>query len=36
MSLSTGLNNDLPKLSSFEVLDRLIDVVTKHNPNTLR
>jgi len=36
MSLSTGLNKDLPKLSSFEVLDRLIDVVTKQNPNMRR
>jgi len=35
-SLSTGLNKDLPKLSSFEVLDRLIDVVTKQNPNMRR
>ncbi len=35
-SLSTGLNTDLPKLSSFEVLDRLIDVVTKQNPNMRR
>jgi pimeloyl-ACP methyl ester carboxylesterase len=35
-SLSTGLNKDLPKLSSFEVLDRLIGVVTKQNPNMRR
>ena len=32
-SLSTGLNNGLPKLSSFEVLDKLTDVVTKQNSN---
>jgi hypothetical protein len=36
MSLSTGLNKDLPTLSSFEVLDRLIDVVTKQNPDIHR
>ncbi len=36
MSLSTGLNKDLPTLSSFEVLDRLIDVVTKQNPGIHR
>ena len=32
MSLSTGLNKDLPRLSSFEVMDRLIDVSIKLNP----
>jgi pimeloyl-ACP methyl ester carboxylesterase len=32
MSLSTGLNKDLPSLSSFEVIDRLIDVAIKLNP----
>jgi hypothetical protein len=31
-SLSTGLNKDLPGLSSFEVIDRLIDVTIKLNP----
>jgi len=36
MSLSTGLNKDLPSLSSFEVIDRLVDVVTKQNPNIRR
>ncbi len=33
MSLSTGLNKDLPSLSSFDVMDRLIDVSIKLNPN---
>lgn len=33
ISLSTGLNKDLPSLSSFEVMDRLIDVSIKLNPN---
>lgn len=28
-SLSNGLNNDLPRLSSYEVLDKMIEVVTK-------
>jgi len=28
-SLSTGLNKDLPRLSSYEVLDKMIDVVVK-------
>jgi hypothetical protein len=32
MSLSTGLNKDLPSLSSFEVIDRLIGVAIKLNP----
>jgi hypothetical protein len=32
MSLSTGLNKDLPSLSSFEVIDRLIGVAVKLNP----
>ncbi len=36
MSLSTRLNKDLPSLSSFEVLDRLIDAVTKQNPSIHR
>jgi pimeloyl-ACP methyl ester carboxylesterase len=36
MSLSTGLNKDLPSLSSFEVIDRLIDVSTKLNPGIRR
>jgi pimeloyl-ACP methyl ester carboxylesterase len=35
-SLSTGLNKDLPKVSSFEILDRLIDVLPKQNPNMRR
>jgi len=35
-SLSTDLNKGLPKLSSYEVVDRLIDVVTKRNPNIRR
>jgi hypothetical protein len=35
-SLSTGLNKDLPKISRFEVLDKLIDVVTKQKPNLRR
>ena len=33
MSLSTRLNKDLPSLSSFEVLDRLIDVSVTQNSN---
>jgi pimeloyl-ACP methyl ester carboxylesterase len=33
VSLSTGLNKDLPSLSSFEVMDRLIDASIKKNPN---
>jgi len=33
MSLSTRLNKDLPSLSSFDVMDRLIDVSIKLNPN---
>ncbi len=33
VSLSTGLNKDLPVLSSFEVMDRLIDASIKKNPN---
>jgi pimeloyl-ACP methyl ester carboxylesterase len=36
MSLSTGLNKDLPSLSSFEVIDRLIDVTIKLNPGIRR
>jgi predicted esterase len=36
MSLSTGLNKDLPSLSSFEVIDRLIDVSIKLNPGIHR
>jgi hypothetical protein len=36
MSLSTGLNKDLPSLSSFEVIDRLIDVAIKLNPGINR
>ena len=32
-SLSTGLNNDLPRLSSYEVLDKMIEVVTKSKTN---
>jgi pimeloyl-ACP methyl ester carboxylesterase len=36
MSLSTGLNKDLPNLSSFEVIDRLIDVSIKLNPGINR
>lgn len=32
MSLSTGKNEDLPSLSSFEVIDRLIKVSVKLNP----
>ena len=35
-SLSTGLNKDLPSLSSFEVIDRLIDVAVKRNPGIRR
>ena len=33
VSLSTGLNKDLPALSSFDVMDRLIDTSIKLNPN---
>jgi hypothetical protein len=33
MSSSTRLNKDLPTLSSFDVMDRLIDVSVKQNPN---
>ncbi len=33
VSLSTRLNKDLPSLSSFEVVDRLIDDSIKLNPN---
>lgn len=36
MSLSTGLNKDLPSLSSFEVMDRVIDVAIKLNPGISR
>jgi pimeloyl-ACP methyl ester carboxylesterase len=36
MSLSTGLNKDLPSLSSFEVIDRLIDFAIKLNPGIRR
>ena len=36
LSLSTGLNDGLPSLSSFEVIDRLIDVSVKQNPNIHR
>ena len=36
MSLSTGLNADLASLSSFEVIDRLIDTVIKLNPGIRR
>jgi pimeloyl-ACP methyl ester carboxylesterase len=36
MSLSTGLNEDLPSLSSFEVIDRLIDVAISLNPGIRR
>lgn len=36
MSLSTGLNTDLPSLSSFEVIDRLIDFAIKLNPGIRR
>jgi len=36
MSLSTGLNQDLPSLSSFEVIDRLIDFAVKLNPGIRR
>lgn len=36
VSLSTRLNKDLPNPSSFEVLDHLINVVTKQNPNMER
>ena len=36
MSLSTGLNKDLPSLSSFEVMDRLIDIAIKLNPGISR
>jgi hypothetical protein len=35
-SLSAGLNNGLPTISSFEVLDKLTDVITKHNSNIRR
>jgi len=35
-SLSTGLNKDLPTLSSFEVIDILIDVSIKMNPGIHR
>ena len=35
-SLSINLNKDLPELSSYEVLDRLINVVTKQNPRLRR
>ena len=35
-SLSTGLNKDLPSLSSFEVIDRLIEVAIKLNPGIRR
>jgi pimeloyl-ACP methyl ester carboxylesterase len=36
MSLSTRLNKDLPSLSSFEVIDRLIDGSIKMNPGIHR
>jgi pimeloyl-ACP methyl ester carboxylesterase len=36
MSLSTGLNKDLPSLCSFEVIDRLIGVAVKLNPGIRR
>jgi pimeloyl-ACP methyl ester carboxylesterase len=36
MSLSTGVNEDLPSLSSFEVIDRLLDVAIKLNPGIRR
>ena len=36
MSLSTGLNKDLPSLSSFEVIDTLLDVAIKINPGIRR
>ena len=36
MSLSTGLNKDLPSLSSLEVMDRLLDVSIKLNPGIRR
>jgi pimeloyl-ACP methyl ester carboxylesterase len=36
MSSSTGLNKNLPSLSSFEVMDRLIDVSIKLNPGIHR
>lgn len=36
MSLSTGLNEDLPSLSSFELIDRLIDAAIKLNPGIRR
>jgi hypothetical protein len=36
MSLSTGLNKGLPGISSFEVLDRLIDLAVKMNPGINR
>ena len=36
MSLSTGLNKDLPSLSSFEVIDRLLDVAIKISPGIRR
>lgn len=36
MSLSTGLNKDLPSLSSFAVIDRLIDDAIKLNPGINR
>ena len=35
-SLSTGLNKGLPEPSSFEVLDKLTDVITKHNSSIRR
>ncbi len=35
-SLSTGLNKGLPELSSFEVLDKLIGLVTKQNSRIQR
>lgn len=36
MSLSTGLNKDLPGLSSFTVIDKLIDAAVKRNPGIRR
>jgi hypothetical protein len=36
MSLSTRLNKDLPSLSSFEVIDRLLDAAIKPNPGIRR
>ena len=33
MSLSARLNKDLPSLSSFEVIDRLITTLVKYQPN---